>query len=142
MVSTVATAETREQLDYPAPAVVVGVIDDYHQVQNVLNELDSEGFPRHLVTILQGESGSEKITRRGGKGLRSQFKRVMEEYVGGAKDLIERHKDEARLGHYVIAVSLPTLHVENRYKVCRILTAHSGHAIVSRSNSTFATLAY
>jgi hypothetical protein len=30
MVSTVATAETREQLDYPVPAVVVGVTDDYH----------------------------------------------------------------------------------------------------------------
>jgi hypothetical protein len=53
MVSTGATAETREQLDYPAPAVVVGVIDNYYQVQNVLNELDSEGFLKHLVAILQ-----------------------------------------------------------------------------------------
>jgi hypothetical protein len=98
MVSMVARAEIREQLDYPAPAGVVGVIDDYHQVQNVLNELDSEGFPKHLVAILQGESGSKKISRRGSNGLRSQFEQVMEEY-GGAKDLIERHKDKARLGH-------------------------------------------
>jgi hypothetical protein len=66
----------------------------------------------------------------------------MEEYVGGAKDLVERHKDEARLGHYVIAVSSPTSPVENCYKICRILTAHGGRAIVYQSNSTFATLTY
>jgi hypothetical protein len=116
---------------------VAGVIDDNTDVQFALNDLDSIGFSKEAILVFSGERGAEEIGHIGGTGLVGQLRRAAADYVGNAREVTERHKEEAARGHHVMMVPIDGL--EPATRVRHMLQAHGGHDIHERIGGSFQT---
>jgi hypothetical protein len=111
------------------------VIDTHDQVEAATNDLASAGVSRDAVRVFQGKKGQEELGNIGGQGLVAQIKRVLEDYVGAAKDMTDRHKEEAAAGHYVVIVPLPDSHLAD--KIDQVLKSHGAHDVGARIGGTY-----
>jgi hypothetical protein len=117
---------------------VGGVLNNWVLVHKALDQLAFKGIPKEDIVIFHGEKGEKELGDLGGKGLVGLILRAMEDYVGNAKEITDRHKAEAALGHYVVLIKLPSL--EFKDDVQQVLKSNDGHDIMDRSNGTYSTL--
>jgi hypothetical protein len=107
---------------------VAGVLDDHDAVIAVMSELGQWALDTGSVHVFTGEQGAEEIARLGGGGLAGAANRFLANYVGGAKDLTDRHRDEARRGRHVVVIPLDE--GLSAARANQILRSHGGHDIV------------
>lgn len=124
--------------DWISGDFVGGVLDDRPHLEKVLEQLAFKGIPKDDILIFHGEKGKEELGDMGGDGLAGLILRAMADYVGNAKEISDRHKEEAALGHYVVLVKLPS--TELTEVVQQVLKSNDGHDIMDRSNGTYSRL--
>lgn len=124
--------------DWISGDFVGGVLDDWTHVDKALDQLAFKGLSKDDILIFHGEKGKEELGDIGGKGLSGLIRRGMEDYVGNAKDITDRHKEESALGHYVVLVKLPSTELTD--DVQQVLKSNDGHDIMARSDGTYSTL--
>src|SRR5688572_23328786 len=104
---------------------VAGVIDSEAVVAWALVELAAAGFAKETIRVFTGERGSQDLRHIGGEGLGGILLRAAADYAGNAKELADRHKEEAARGHHVMIV--PVAGAEPATQVREVIHAHSGH---------------
>jgi hypothetical protein len=119
--------------------LLAAVMDDHTRVDDVMNALDAEGFPRDSIKVFQGETGSQEMGHAGGKGLVGHVLRGIEDWVGNAKNMTDHFTDEAARGRYVLVVPLTDTELEDRVR--RILQAHGAHDMAARVKDNWKTYA-
>jgi len=113
---------------------IVGVVNEQHQMEAAIDELESSGYSGGSITVLHGELGAEAIHRRGEKpgtgstwrGLRN----LLGEFAAGGMDDVRRHAEAAERGGYVVGVVLPSDEPEPQEEVRHILKSNGGYDIV------------
>jgi hypothetical protein len=105
---------------------VLGVIDDAHEAEETVKELDQSGVPDGAVETLCGGSGVQRIDV-GGDGSRiARLIRAVES-VNPEGEQLRHYKDELEHGHCVIDV--PVFNEARRNQAVQILQAHGAHFI-------------
>jgi len=105
---------------------VLGVIDDEHEAEETVKELDQSGVPDGAVETLCGGSGVQRIDV-GGDGSRiARLIRAVES-VNPEGEQLRHYKDELEHGHCVIDV--PVFNEARRNQAVQILQAHGAHFI-------------
>jgi hypothetical protein len=105
---------------------VLGVIDDAHEAEETVKELDQSGVPDGAVETLCGGSGVKRIDV-GGVGSRiARLIRAVES-VNPEGEQLRHYKDELEQGHCVIDV--PVFNEARRNQAVQILRAHGAHYI-------------
>jgi hypothetical protein len=132
-------------LEGPRPDnFMAGVINDQQQMELVVNELRSLGFPEESIAVLHGESGADALRHRGEQpGVTGFFQGILarfREAAGNELENIQQHVEAAERGNYVVAVLLPNTDVELSEKVRQSLKSHGGYNIVLGRRNSLQTL--
>jgi hypothetical protein len=126
---------TRQDTSGPRPDIfMVGVIKEQPQVESVVNELSSLGFPEDSILVLHGKSGADAIRGRdqepGFTGFLRQRWIRLSEFLSNQLDNVQRHIEAAEQGNYLIGVPLQDTDTESRDQVYQVLKSHGGYDIV------------
>ena len=111
--------------------LVAGVIRDYGETQQTVDELNTLGLSEDSIFVLHGERGAEALRHRGEAAgfLRWMWGRFVE-FAGAGDDFVRRHIEAADEGKYVIGVELRSDESRKPDRVHHVLQSHGGHDIV------------
>ena len=115
------------------PNFVAAVIDDGPEFERALEDLVAAGIPRESMGILQGERGAEAMA--GLYESRSWLQRVGD-MLSEEREYVDRYKEAARQGHFVVGVPLPDGSEATRQRIESILSEHGAHSLVSSTRWT------
>jgi hypothetical protein len=105
---------------------VLGVIDDAHEAEETVRDLDRSGVSDGVVETLCGGSGVQRIDVRGDGSRIARLIRAVES-VNPEGEQLRHYKDELEQGHCVIDV--PVFNEARRNQAVQILRAHGAHFI-------------
>ena len=111
--------------------LVAGVIRDYGETQQTVDELNTLGLSEDSIFVLHGERGAESLRHRGEAGgfLHWVWERFVE-FAAAGDDFVRRHIEAVDDGMYLIGVELRSNERRTEDRVQHVLKSHGGHDII------------